>query len=282
MSFPQENPQLPDDINNHHQNPFLDFLLMAGALLLAIVALSFLIGWGAKRLAPSIPFSWEPDIVLAPAQYETDSDREIASYLQKITERLIPEDPKAPPVKVHWLPNIEEANAFATSGRNIHVTRGLLNALSSENGLAMVLAHEYAHVELRHPVILMLEQLGHTLIALVTGFDNSSAGTIAQQTGFISLMAFSRDMERAADARAISLLNQYYGHTRGSEELFEHILQTDNDQTYQWGLWQSHPATQERIDFLMSQRTTQKKGSNADTALRPLPDWLTEALKRGP
>jgi predicted Zn-dependent protease len=221
-----------------------------------------------------VPFEWEPDLSLAPSEYNSQQDQRIAHYLQDLTQQLIPEDAEIASVKVHWLPDIDVANAFATSGGNIHVTRGLLDAVESENGLAMVLAHEYAHIELRHPVVLMLEQIGHTLIALITGFDNSSAGTIAQQTGLISLMAFSRDMERAADARAIALLNEHYGHSGGAEELFEHILQTDHDADHQWGLWQSHPATKERIEFL----NLHKKGGDTHASLRPLPAWLSESL----
>ena len=274
MSFPKENPQLPEGINNQHDNPFVDFVIMAGALLLAVVAISFLIGWGATRIAPAVPFEWEPNLSFGPSDVSSEQDERIAEYLQQLTRDLIPHDADISEINVHWLPDIEAANAFATSGGNIHVTRGLLDAVKSENGLAMVLAHEYAHIELRHPVVLMLEQIGHTLIALVTGFDNSSAGTIAQQTGFISLMAFSRDMERDADERAVTLLNAYYGHSRGSDELFEHILQTDKDAAHQWGLWQSHPATQERIEFLESQ----KKGGDTHVSLRPLPAWLEEAL----
>lgn len=274
MNFPKQNPQLPEGINNQHDNPFVDFSIMAGALLLAVVALSFLIGWGAVRIAPAIPFAWEPDISLAPSQYESEEDQRIADYLKSLTHRLIPRDAEISDIKVHWLPDIDAANAFATSGGNIHVTRGLLDAVKTENGLAMVLAHEYAHIELRHPVVLMLEQIGHTLIALITGFDNASAGTIAQQSGLISLMAFSRDMERIADARALVLIKNYYGHSRGSEELFEHILESDDNAKEQWGLWQSHPATEERIEFLNSH----KKGGDTHASLRPLPSWLSESL----
>ena len=274
MSFPKENPQLPEGINNQHDNPFVDFVIMASGLLLAVVAISFLIGWGATRIAPAVPFEWEPNLSFGPSDVSSEQDQRIAEYLQQLTRDLIPHDADISEINVHWLPDIEAVNAFATSGGNIHVTRGLLDAVKSENGLAMVLAHEYAHIELRHPVVLMLEQIGHTLIALVTGFDNSSAGTVAQQTGFISLMAFSRDMERAADERAVTLLNTYYGHSRGSEELFEYILQTDKDAAHQWGLWQSHPATQERIEFLESQ----KKGEDTHVSLRPLPDWLEKSL----
>ncbi len=274
MNFPKENPQLPEGINNQHDNPFIDFAIMAGALLMAVVSLSFLIGWGAVRIAPAVPFEWEPDISLAPSGYSSEEDQRIADYLQSLTQELIPEDAEISSVKVHWLPDINAANAFATSGGNIHVTRGLLDVIRSENGLAMVLAHEYAHIELRHPVVLMLEQIGHTIIALVTGFDNSSAGTIAQQSGLISLMAFSRDMERAADARAVVLLSNHYGHSRGSDELFEHILESDNEASHQWGLWQSHPATKDRIKFLNSH----KKGGDTHASLRPLPSWLSESL----
>ncbi|MAX87688.1 MULTISPECIES: M48 family metallopeptidase [Thalassolituus] len=276
MSFPKENPQLPEGINNHHESPFVDFVIMAGALLLAVVSLSFLIGWGAVRIAPAVPFEWEPDISLAPSGYSSEEDQRIADYLQSLTQQLIPQESEIPSVKVHWLPDVDAANAFATSGGNIHVTRGLLDAVNSENGLAMVLAHEYAHIELRHPVVLMLEQIGHTLIALLTGFDNSSAGTIAQQSGLISLMAFSRNMERAADARALTLINNYYGHSRGSEELFEHILEADESADRQWGLWQSHPATVERIEFLNSH----KKSGDTHASLRPLPTWLSKSLSR--
>jgi predicted Zn-dependent protease len=48
-----------------------------------------------------------------------------------------------------------EINAFATSGGHIFVTRGLINGADSEDALAAVLAHEIAHIQLRHGVKLI-------------------------------------------------------------------------------------------------------------------------------
>jgi len=44
----------------------------------------------------------------------------------------------------------EEINAFASPGGHILVTRGLLRKVQSEDELAAVLAHEIAHVALKH------------------------------------------------------------------------------------------------------------------------------------
>ena len=43
-----------------------------------------------------------------------------------------------------------ELNAFSTPGGHIFVTRGLISAVSSEDMLAAVIAHELAHIQLNH------------------------------------------------------------------------------------------------------------------------------------
>ncbi|MDR0324377.1 MAG: M48 family metalloprotease, partial [Treponema sp.] len=43
-----------------------------------------------------------------------------------------------------------EINAFATSGGHILITRGLISAAKSEDALAAVIAHEVAHIQLKH------------------------------------------------------------------------------------------------------------------------------------
>ena len=46
----------------------------------------------------------------------------------------------------------KENNAYATLGGNIILTRELINSMSSENALSMVLAHEIAHIKHRDPI----------------------------------------------------------------------------------------------------------------------------------
>ncbi|MDF1763661.1 MAG: M48 family metallopeptidase [Oleibacter sp.] len=278
MNFPKENPRFPDSINNAHENPFVDFLLMAAGLLTLIVFMSFAIGWSASWLGPLIPYDWEPNISLGQHDTLSDDNLKIQDYLTELTERLSSDTETDYPVKVHWLPEIPDANAFATSGGHIHVTRGLLDSVSSENGLAMVLAHEYAHIEMRHPAMLMLKQLGHTILYMALGLGDSGAGSLAQNTGFVSLMSFSREMERAADNRALELLEKEYGHTNGASELFKSLLDKEMPSGIALerlqGWWQSHPATLERIENIEHK----KKDGRFDQNLRPLPAWLSVAL----
>ena len=266
MTYPNENPRLPENINNAHESPMLDFLGLAAALLVFVLTISFAISLSAIWLGPKIPFAWEPNLAMTPTPASEDAQR-VETYLTELTERLAAHSDSPLPVRLHWLPDLEEPNAFATAGGNIHVTGGLLKAVETENGLAMVLAHEYAHVELRHPAILMLEQLGHTLLYAFLGLGDSGAGVLAQNTGMASLMSFSRDMEREADQRAVELLIAEYGHAGGASELFNELEKTDVDGGH-WSLLASHPDTSERLQFLQAQKK--------DGERRPLPAWLNE------
>lgn len=46
----------------------------------------------------------------------------------------------------------DEINAMATPGGHIFVSRGLIRAVNSEDALAAVIAHEVAHIQLRHSI----------------------------------------------------------------------------------------------------------------------------------
>jgi predicted Zn-dependent protease len=272
--LPGSNPRLPDDINNSHTSPLADFAFMAAGLLLLIVGLSLAIGWSATWLGPHIPLSWEPQIVIGKTEEKSDHHQKIERYLQNLTTSLASETGKsAIPVTLHYLPDVDLPNAFATSGQNIHVTAGLLNKVSSENALAMILAHEYAHIEYRHPAILMLEQLAHTLLFAMLGLNEDGAGAIAGNTGLATLMSFSRKMEHASDIRALELLLLRYGHTQGAAEFFNAMmLEEDYEETGGvLSLFASHPDTNERLQRIA--------GYSNDGKLTPLPDWLTSATE---
>ena len=54
-------------------------------------------------------------------------------------------------LRVHYV-DTAVPNAFAALGGHIAVTRGLYESVQSENALALVLAHEIAHVRARDPI----------------------------------------------------------------------------------------------------------------------------------
>ena len=99
-------------------------------------------------------------------------------------------------------------NAYAAPGGFVFVTRGLLKRINSEAELAGVLAHEVAHVELRHSMkalkaAKLLEAGGKA--AKAAGAKDPKLGLAA---GFLIGLAdkgFSRADEAAADSRGVAL-----------------------------------------------------------------------------
>ncbi len=114
----------------------------------------------------------------------------------------------------------DEINAFATPGGLIFVSRGMLRLCSTEDQVAAVLAHEIAHVQLRHGIqsieqsrkvealkILTVEgtkTFGKKELADLTATFESSIGDI---TSTLINNGYSRAFEREADAAAVRILS---------------------------------------------------------------------------
>ena len=242
---------------------------MAVGAILLVLATSLIIGWGAAWIAPLVPYSWEPDINLSGNDVKIPEACE-QKALESLTDQIVALSDKQLPVTLHWLPDVHEANAFATSGGHIHVTAGLLESISSENALAMVLAHEYAHIELRHPLTMMLQQLGQMLLMSLTGMGSDSSG-ITQNTSLLANLSFSRGMEKAADSLALELITRKYGHTQGSDEFFENMLKSSKSRSPSF--WSTHPNLEDRIDSL---RTGSPLNTAEKASLTPLKQCLVK------
>jgi predicted Zn-dependent protease len=112
-----------------------------------------------------------------------------------------------------------EINAFATSGGHIFVTRGLISAAKSEDALAAVIAHEIAHIQLKHSIKAIrtsritnaLLVTGASAVGAARGMDvneltsvfNESVGEIVQT---MVNNGYSQTQEFDADNTAMSLL----------------------------------------------------------------------------
>ncbi|KPK67080.1 MAG: hypothetical protein AMJ84_13975 [Acidithiobacillales bacterium SM23_46] len=134
----------------------------------------------AQSLARFIPYHYETQIA---DQYRAmyPPRTEVTEYLQQLVDHLaiaqeLPADMR---LTVHYVDK-DTINAFATVGGHIVVFRGLLEKMPNENALAMVLAHEIAHVKHRHPI----QVLGRGVVvglalSIVTGATgNQSLGSV--------------------------------------------------------------------------------------------------------
>lgn len=111
--------------------------------------------------------------------------------------------PAVPRVRVV---NSALVNAFALPGGEVLVMRGLIEFAQSPDELAGVLAHEFGHLALRHPLEVAIERTtASAVIGLIFGdvIGLSVVGGIASQ---LVANAYSRDAEAAADAWGLALM----------------------------------------------------------------------------
>lgn len=145
--------------------------------------------------------------VEAEKQLRLLNDPPINNYLTRIITRLAAQAPGAKyPYRIKAV-NAAEINAFALPGGPMYVNRGLIQSARSEAELAGVLAHEMAHVALRHGTHqaskATLAQGGLGLLGGLFGRPSGSAAQMLNAIGGVGLNAvflkFSRDDEYQAD-----------------------------------------------------------------------------------
>lgn len=266
-----ENPKQTEGINVSDEHPLQDLVVLLAAVTAISFILILLLAGLAQQLATYIPFETEqriaqalPDILqLHDASSESDSalsqERDSREkVLRELGERLrIAMDVSEPiSVTIHYS-DTPTVNAFATLGGQIVIHAGLANKLTNENALAMVLAHEIAHVKLRHPIVAMSR--GVTVsIALGTIFgltDNDGAAQLVQWLGVTTTLSFSRAQEHAADALAAETLIKLYGHLEGADGLYQALKLAGAEENFGRGtgspeFLNTHPDLDERLQRL--------------------------------
>jgi len=227
----------------------------------------------AERLAVYIPFSMEQDLIPADSFSDAQKPPIQQEYLQALAERLAKhmQLPAGMSVRVHYQDD-DAVNAYATVGGNIIVLRGLLEKIPDENALAMVLAHEIAHIKHRDPIISLGRGVVIGLaIASLAGISNSqSLGRIAGNVTSLTLLKFSRDQERRADLEALAAIQAEYGSISGAMSLFRLFDQLQKIQGLELpALFVTHPHNVDRL--AEARRYAGQHGWPLTGVSRPLP-----------
>jgi len=128
----------------------------------------------------------------------------------------------------------DDINALSAPGGLIFVTRGLLRCCRNEDAAAAVLAHEVAHVQFRHGLqaiqtsrvtdaltIIGMESAknfgGQDLANLTSLFEDS----ISDISKTLINSGYSRSLEYAADAAAVTILKRVGYNPKGLEDMLE-------------------------------------------------------------
>jgi beta-barrel assembly-enhancing protease len=137
------------------------------------------------------------------------SDAGVNEYINRIGQGLAARAPGERYPYSFKTANVSEVNAFAFPGGPIYITRGMIEAARSEGELAGALAHEIAHVALRHGT----SQASKTYLAqaglgAVTG-EGATLNIIAAVGGAgfnTAFLKYSREAEAEAGALGAQIL----------------------------------------------------------------------------
>lgn len=201
-------------------------------VLAVLAAVGFLAWIGLRKLAVMAADHLPPDAdralgklawqQLAPED-ERCTDAATLAYVDQVLQPLLRQQPSGYTFEVAVV-DVDELNAYALPGGYITVNMGMLKAIARSEELAGVLAHELAHVTLRHSTRRIVAQLGTmTLVSML--FGGTDIGAPAQLVANLAATAYGREQETEADDEGLKTLIRAQVDPLGMAELFERLAQ---------------------------------------------------------
>ena len=196
----------------------------------------------------------------------TDGDRQ--AQVERAGRRVLDQWPV--PLKGYryrfQVVDADDINAFAVPTGYIFVTRGLLEALETEEELAAILAHEIAHVESRHSFRMWRNAQKTSFwtglaLAAAGVTDTAADDIVVAMTAFTTqlfMAGHGRDREREADLFASFYLNEREIGDRPLLTAFRKLkFARDAYDPFGrgGGLFASHPHIDERLDKASATQT---------------------------
>jgi len=186
-------------------------------------------------------------------------NQNLTTYLNKICAAIAINSPQPDIYNGYHVAilDTDEINAFATSGGHIFVTRGIIGAADTEDGLAGIIAHEIAHIQLRHGIN-AIKSSRKTQAWLVTGtaISGVAGGTDVKQLTdalnesfmeFVQTLVsngYSKAQEFDADNKAIALMASAGYNPAGLTKM---LMALGHFQKPDSGFGKTHPSPEERI-----------------------------------
>lgn len=213
--------------------------------------------------------------------YPVIADERLSRYLGTIGDRLVAAAPPAfrqPVFQYSFTPvNLKDINAFALPGGPMFVNRGMIEAAADEAEVAGVMAHELAHVLLRHGTAnmtkaqnpwLQLGQIAGVVGGAVVGGDAGAAIIEGSQLGFGSiLLKFSREFEKQADLLGVQIMARAGYDPRALGRMFEAIAKAEAQRGGGGPQWlSSHPNPGNRTQYINQEATQLTVAAPADTS----------------
>lgn len=230
--------------------PLFMFLASGLALMIAGVLIFYFLG---------IPFIVRKAVEFVPIEQEISLGKEISkgifaqtppdSASSALLNRFAAEIDFASHYPLHFnVVHDSTVNAFALPGGEIVVYSGIIEKLNHSGQLAALLAHEASHVNYRHSLHGIMDNvLWSAMLALVVGDGGLISAISAQGNEFRSL-AYSRDLETQADTAGAGILRRNGIAVRQMLSLLEVLQQESAHGASLPEFLQTHPLPESRME----------------------------------
>ena len=171
-----------------------------------------------------------------------------------------------------------QVNAFAFPGGHIVLYSELIKQSDTPEALAGVIAHELAHIQLRHVTQKLIKEIGLSVL-VAAGTGSSTAGNIISEAiHTLSSTAFDRAMERQADLQAVTYLMNAGVDGEAFAHFLEKLAQIENENKKQrYPSWLStHHDSKERASYIRAHGS--KRSSSGSKSIMDKSTW--ESLQR--
>ena len=188
-------------------------------------------------------------------------DSDVDAYINRIGQKLA-QNAGGPGFQYRFrVVNASDINAFALPGGFIYINRGIIENARNEGEVAGVVAHEIAHVALRHGTHQASKAYGaqaglQILGGLLGGKVGNNTAQIIIAVGGLGMNAlflkYSRDLETQADVRGAQILAASGYTPADMVSFFRQLEKVDKSKKTTW--LSHHPAPPDRIARIEKER----------------------------
>lgn len=188
-------------------------------------------------------------------------DADVDAYVNRIGQKLA-QNAGGPGFQYRFrVVNASDINAFALPGGYVYINRGIIENARNEGEVAGVIAHEIAHVSLRHGTHQASKAYGaqaglQILGGLLGGKVGGNTAQIINAVGGLGMNAlflkYSRDLETQADIRGAQILAASGYTPADMVSFFRQLENVDKSKKTTW--LSDHPAPPDRIARIEKER----------------------------
>lgn len=249
-----------------HSNHRLSTRLAAWLTALAILAMPYALMAQTRISYHSNRYSVQDDVRAgqqAAAEVEQQMpilrDAQSTNYVEEVGRRLvsaIPPEFQHPEFRYYFrIVNASDINAFALPGGPMYVNRGMIEAARTEGEMAGVMAHELAHVALRHGTAQATKAQKYSILAGIAGVAGAilggpAAGQVGQAAVGAYFLKFSREYETEADILGAQIMARAGYDPRDLANVFRTLEQQGGGGG---GFLSDHPSPANRYQRIMQE-----------------------------